>query len=714
MKDTFIALTLLLSLINSSTNTSQFSMLEKDGFDLSYCSFSDLKLAKIETLIDDSQYTDALELLKQIKHSCKIDKGNSVPEQYLRFQYLHILTFRGLYKYNDALKVGKSILKSLRNTEEKTTTVYTIKVKSQMGLIYYYLGEPDSSNSHFKEALSLVQNGKILIDNEKNTPMGAAVGSLLANYGISLARSGYLDSALVCFKNAHIYYLGKEPNQQLIESYSRIGLTFDLLNSPEEAMKYYFEALNICESYDLSATRLLSNLARILLVQKDYESAIKYALLSLESNATEDSMGAFETLGTTYLNKLDLANAKKYYLLNHQEALELGQDRRILLSKINLAIVHSDIGEIDSAKILLSEAHERALDSKSYRSLAQIIDTYARVYIKSNQLDLAKSWINRGMQLTDSLSFSDVHLSFLEKIQKIYGKKKKYDSAFFFMTKFHEAYAQVSDQRYTREVADIETKYETEKKDKEILQLENTQQAQEISLAKNRITQYSLVGVLISLLLAGSFFWKDRQRRLLLEKYKAEEAEKNRIARELHDSIANELLNIGESLSEGAADLKVRILETDRELRKFAHQLETKRKFESHMADILNDYISHGKLDGRLDIKVDFFPKPFDIENQELKLNLFRIWQELISNTLKHSDASKCFFQLGFSGKKIEVVYKDNGKDFLGSQQAEGMGLQNIRERVDLLKGKLNITHTATGFGMSIEIPVKKSHIKFT
>ena len=68
---------------------------------------------------------------------------------------------------------------------------------------------------------------------------------------------------------------------------------------------------------------------------------------------------------------------------------------------------------------------------------------------------------------------------------------------------------------------------------------------------------------------------------------------------------------------------------------------------------------------------------------------------------------------IAFSGKQIEVTYKDNGSGTAFDNKSKGMGLHNIRERVDLMKGKIHFPGSEEGFGVSIEIPVKKSQVKF-
>ena len=261
---------------------------------------------------------------------------------------------------------------------------------------------------------------------------------------------------------------------------------------------------------------------------------------------------------------------------------------------------------------------------------------------------------------------------------------------------------------------EIQAKYETEKKEKEILRLENERQAQELQLAQSRTVQYGMGGGILLLLLSGMFFWRDRQRRLLIARYEAEETEKHRIARELHDGLAGEILLIQRSIPDQLPQVQANLLRANQDLRNFSHQLDAKRKAKSPLPDILSDYITHNGLLDQLQISVDFFPKPFDVLDGELKSNLFRIWQELLTNTLKHSGASHCSLQLAFINKKIEINYEDNGVGVNASEAQQGLGLLHIRERVGLLKGKVYQLKKESGFSIKMEIPVKKSLVVYS
>jgi signal transduction histidine kinase len=98
--------------------------------------------------------------------------------------------------------------------------------------------------------------------------------------------------------------------------------------------------------------------------------------------------------------------------------------------------------------------------------------------------------------------------------------------------------------------------------------------------------------------------------------------------------------------------------------------------------------------------------------DKDKELVLYRCAYELVNNALKHAKASKIDIQLMQDSKEVTLTVSDNGKGIavansklstLNSQLNEGMGLQNIRERIEPYKGRLDIV-SADGKGTDVNI----------
>jgi signal transduction histidine kinase len=102
--------------------------------------------------------------------------------------------------------------------------------------------------------------------------------------------------------------------------------------------------------------------------------------------------------------------------------------------------------------------------------------------------------------------------------------------------------------------------------------------------------------------------------------------------------------------------------------------------------------------------------KTFGPEVKDLRLNIavFRVLQELISNSLKHSDAKVITLHINSFDDLLNIVYEDNGKGFSWELANKGLGLYNIESRIQSINGQLRFDSGPFGISYTIDIPLKK------
>jgi signal transduction histidine kinase/ligand-binding sensor domain-containing protein len=231
--------------------------------------------------------------------------------------------------------------------------------------------------------------------------------------------------------------------------------------------------------------------------------------------------------------------------------------------------------------------------------------------------------------------------------------------------------------------------------------------------------------LMILLLLAGLYglyryrlFQVYQKQRLELEvTIKTQEAERQRFAKELHDGIGANLATLKLYLSAfdnpkiPLAELSQRaslLLDTSVvELRQLSHNLSPRTLTQLGLVEAIRKIttdigLSHHEL--RIDFEHDELPESME----EIKrINLYRIVQELLQNTLKHAQATQISIELRHLNYQIQLHYQDNGRGFTSHQTTHGNGLTNIESRAMLLNGKLQIdTSPGKGFKILIEIPI--------
>ena len=126
----------------------------------------------------------------------------------------------------------------------------------------------------------------------------------------------------------------------------------------------------------------------------------------------------------------------------------------------------------------------------------------------------------------------------------------------------------------------------------------------------------------------------------------------------------------------------------------------------------LEEFIDYCSRSNRL--KINFQFTEFEV-SQAQAINLYRIVQEVIHNTIKHAEASELLIELRQDGRKIVLATRDDGKGFHydeRSKEASGLGLQNLVRRAEILGGKM-FSESQKGKGTTyiFEIPIAEKHV---
>lgn len=160
-----------------------------------------------------------------------------------------------------------------------------------------------------------------------------------------------------------------------------------------------------------------------------------------------------------------------------------------------------------------------------------------------------------------------------------------------------------------------------------------------------------------------------------------QEKDRERLAEELHDNIISRLnlirLNAQyKDMNEINTDLK----NSMQLIRELTHNLTPPDLSEIELTGLIEDYLEQVKSS----ISVEYSKYIFGhlIISNQIKLNLFRIIQELINNTLKHAEASKISITIRISSQNVALIFKDNGKGFSAGNQQNGIGLRSIQLRL--------------------------------
>ena len=193
-----------------------------------------------------------------------------------------------------------------------------------------------------------------------------------------------------------------------------------------------------------------------------------------------------------------------------------------------------------------------------------------------------------------------------------------------------------------------------------------------------------------------------------------QEKERNYIGQELHDNVCQILvgakLHLGmtavkESALKNLIKYPMELIDTSiEEIRVLSHQLVAPLK-NIDLEELVRELIYNISVSTKL--KITFhYELPGDLIDDDLKLNIYRILQELVSNVVKHSKATALNISIVAAEKCISFVVSDDGIGFDPESKAGGIGLSNIINRVETFNGSIVFNRiTGKGSEINIEIP---------
>ncbi|MDY8138128.1 sensor histidine kinase [Aquimarina sp. 2201CG5-10] len=177
------------------------------------------------------------------------------------------------------------------------------------------------------------------------------------------------------------------------------------------------------------------------------------------------------------------------------------------------------------------------------------------------------------------------------------------------------------------------------------------------------------------------------QQNLLENTIKTQEKERERIAKDLHDALIGKLtvLKMQQEINQENQEFTSLIQESITVARNISHDLSPPLLEYTPLDDLIKDLLDPWKknipIDDRYDIRGN------DSHTNDLKIQLTRIIQELLTNITKHANATIINLHLRSTNSTISLFVEDNGKGFIVENKHKGLGLTNIETRVQYLKG---------------------------
>ncbi|MEM7371391.1 MAG: ATP-binding protein [Bacteroidota bacterium] len=428
------------------------------------------------------------------------------------------------------------------------------------------------------------------------------------------------------------------------------------------------------------------------------------------------------------LDKSDALLSKAVQLLDKKPEF---QDYFVLIS-LNLANTKIDLNKFAEAnRIFQSMMHHPAAQDNYHQAV--INQGLGKSKLRSHQYEEALSYLKTALPLVEAHHFFSLKADLLQYLSEAYIGLGKADSALSYFGQFYFYQDSISNAEKSKHLSNAIQQYEAEKKDQEI----QTQQLELKNLWLLLLAVASVLGIGIL-----GFYLRSRQQTykadILEEKSKrlemevaslhrekqfvslqsileGQEEERLRIARDLHDNIGSmmaaikiKILTIQENLSvvENISEqLDSMVGHVSDEIRRISHNM-TPLAFglsglEGAVVDLCQDLRA-----ARISVSHDLQGLE-QITSKEKTIMLYRIFQELVQNIVKHAQATEVHLSTRVMEDMLEIEIRDDGVGMQDNAWEEGnsMGLRNVKSRINYLEGVVTLT-TTNGSHFHILIPL--------
>jgi len=522
-----------------------------------------------------------------------------------------------------------------------------------------------------------------------------------------------------------------------------------------EALNYYLKSIELIEENenfpkpDLNRQReaCFYNMATVYYYIDNFEMALNYLARAESINQKLDSANQYVSRinnlqGLIFYEKDQYDSALYYFnhglrVLKNDTANEKTKVSQINLTN-NMALVYSELGQAEKAIAYYSKGLRHYEAKKEYVNLSWSYCRLADQFIKLNKQE--ESWhylqlADKVAQISSTLETKkDITYSYLQFYLQ-FGSKEQLKNALDRYISIKDSIVDLKIQKNTQEV---EAKFQVEKQAADLaFSRENNARLAAENSAQHILLTTSLVGIGVMFLL---FFFgyrsyhqkrkihemeleiKDNKLDELMSNYESaafaamlegQEKERDRIAQDLHDRLGGTLAALKLALRRpdnkvAAEDLSI-VDEAVGEVRAIAHNLSSGLLKKYGLNEALQHLTQSIERTAGLKFSLYLYPAVSGF-SQTVSLELYRMVQELLNNTLKHADANEISLQTNISDDIFNLIFEDNGKGFDVENVKSGLGLINLQKRAEKINAKLNID-SKKGRGTIVIIELKIKHL---
>lgn len=646
------------------------------------------KYNDLNTLFFQSEVYKKSSSTKKIKFLDSLEKiSNRISNDTILRSFLFDLSNEYYYQ-NENKKSADVCKKILRLSTTSKDTFLIAKAYSYIGDTYE-ISQKDSAYYYYQKSENFF---RILKNRDYVGKMLFKKAYILFLEGNCTESEGQVSKALFYLKN------GKDA-EMLFAAYTLMGTNFEKLEEYQQALKYQFLARNVLNDIEGSNSDL----------DKKYlyniESYINISNIYEKTNQYEQSIHILKSLLTPELKEKSLSN---YIFV-------LG----------NLGFSEMKSGITKGTDNYFKEALYLSKENNFKNNIVYQLKNLGEYYSIIKDSTRSTSYLKQSLQLAEKLKMGEETKKSLQLLSQIDKQNAAiYDKRYIVISDSLSKAQRINSNKYAR----IEYETSVVEDENKILSAKNT-----YIIIGSLLLIFALILVIVYRYIKSQKreieFRKAQQKAEeeifdLLKEYQlklsiTKELEQNRISKELHDSVMNKLygarMQLGILNNSDVKEIKEKRLiyvdllqEIEQEIRTISHDLQSEiidNQFDyipllSNLIQLQNE-IGSTLFSFEVDPNIDW-----DVIDSLVKITIFRIVQESLLNVTKHAKATLCNVSVSQEANHLILLIKDDGVGFDVNATKQGIGLNNIQERVKTIKAALEISSTSNE-GTYIRLKVK-------
>ena len=593
-------------------------------------------------------------------------------------------------------------------------------VDSLKNIVENAILNPKPNKSDIKAAIKLSDYySKVSFDTAKyygfaaydiSTTVGNDTGIAVSlnSIGMMYQICGYFDSAFPYLDSAMAMFISFGDSTGLVFVRNNLAVAMMRKGNYTEALKYYQENLDIAKSRNELENMILSynNMGITYFDWKKYDQALQNYQLALdvlsEMGEKERTGPVYNNIGEAYLDMGNADSALYYFKMALEVNQEFGKKRSILISLTNIGNIYHLNKDYNNTLKYYNEALSISQSIPDKVNTALINIKLGKAYNSVGNYSLAHDYLMLGlnMSLDDEMmnSVLDAYEGLVENYRGLNNADKVYEYGMLYIGLKDSLFGESS----LNKISELETKYKTVEKEKEIVVLRSEQQVKDLEIELQKNLKYTLAILLVVILLASLLVFNRYKLKKEKEKSEIEKARIKIEQRLLHSQMnPHFIFNSLNSINSFIGDNNSR--EAQIYLTKFARLmrliLENSRKttvaLEDEMQALkINLELEQLRFDGRFDFD-------FQIEDSIDMTDIYippMLIQPFVENAIKHGIKGRegkglIIISIEIQSDLLICTVEDNGvgrditmKDRSMSSDHISLGTQVTMERMEILK----------------------------